>query len=65
MRKILAIGALTLMGGCASVKEGLNDAKETVTNPPDQVWEAVQYLLSWLIEVGMDFFLGLASKIGL
>jgi hypothetical protein len=65
MKKILAICALLMMGGCAAVKQAGSDAINTVSNPPSQVIEMLKQIGEWLVNVLVTFFHSVYSSFGL
>lgn len=65
MKRILAIGLVALLGGCAAVKDAGEDAIDSLTNPPAEVWDQIVAVLTWLAGLFVDFFADLASMIGL
>lgn len=65
MRKILAICAVLAMGGCSAVRDSIGEAKETLLNPPDQVWAAIKVALEFLISIVVNFFGDLGGRFGL
>lgn len=65
MKRLIAIAALALMGGCTAVQSSLTDAKDTILNPPSQVWEAIKYILQFAIDLFAGFFSDVVGKFGL
>jgi hypothetical protein len=65
MKRFLAICGVALMGGCAPIQGAFTDAKDTLLNPPSQVWEAVKYLLQFVIDLIGGFLADVVGKIGL
>ncbi len=65
MKRLLAVCAIALMGGCAPIQGAITDAKDTLLNPPSQVWEAVKYLLQFVIDLFGNFLADVVGKIGL
>jgi len=65
MRKVLAVCGVLLMGGCQAVKESVGEAKDTLMNPPNEVWQAVLKLIDWAFWLLTNFLGDVGAKIGL